>query len=516
MPSADRHLTSYLEESVLRFPERPAVFDQDGSSLTFAELHRRSDRLAEFLVEKGVKPGDRVGIVMAKSLISYTLLWSVIKCGAAYVPVDWTNPPERVAQILADCGVRLILADPESPDLSEVVDESILMDAAAFEAAANRLPTGSLPTSRSADDLVFLLYTSGSSGIPKGVMSTHVNVTSLIEWAVSNFGGTEEDRFANHAPFHFALSVLNLFTPIKLGGSVHLIPTELGKDPRALAAFIAERKLTVWFSTPAILRLLAEFGNLHRFDFSSLRIVKFAGEAFQIPSLRKLTELWPTTAFFNAWGSTETNLCCYREIPKPIPTDRTDPYPIGFPGDHCRVVALDDAGNQVAPGTEGIMHISGPSVFLGYWGLEPSNFVYRDGARWHNTGDVVRELADEGFVYVGRRDRMIKRSGFRVELAEVERALLRHSALAEVAIIAVPDRHKNIQIVANLVSRSEPRPTIIECKTHCSQHLPHYMNPDRFVFHDALPRTSSNKVDYQTLVRQYEETCQTEHDPRQA
>ena len=506
MPSPARHLTSYLEESALRFPERTAVFDQDGTSLTFAELHRRSDRLAEFLVEQGVKPGDRVGIVMAKSLISYTLLWSVIKCGAAYVPIDWTNPPERVAEILADCGVSLILTDPQSPDMSDVVEHVIVMDPATFESTANRVPTGALPTSLSADDLIFVLYTSGSSGIPKGVMSTHGNVTSLIEWAVGKFGGSEEDRFANHAPFHFSLSVLNLFAPIKLGASCHLIPTELGKDPRALAAFIAERKLTVWFSTPAILRMLAEFGELERHDFSSLRLVKFAGESFQIPSLRKLTELWPSTTFFNVWGSTETNLCCYRQIPRPIPADRADPYPIGFPGTHCRVVALDDAGNEVAAGTEGIMHISGASVFQGYWGLDKSNFILRDGARWHNTGDVVREVEGEGFVYVGRRDRMIKRSGFRIELAEVERALLRHPALAEVAVIAVPDSQKNIQIIANLVSRSQPRPTIIECKTHCSEHLPYYMNPDRFVFHDAMPRTSSNKIDYQSLVRQFEET----------
>jgi len=145
-------------------------------------------------------------------------------------------------------------------------------------------------------------------------------------------------------------------------------------------------------------------------------------------------------------------------------------------------------------------------VFQGYWGLDKSNFILRDGARWHNTGDVVREVEGEGFVYVGRRDRMIKRSGFRIELAEVERALLRHPALAEVAVIAVPDSQKNIQIIANLVSRSQPRPTIIECKTHCSEHLPYYMNPDRFVFHDAMPRTSSNKIDYQSLVRQFEET----------
>ena len=506
MPSADRHLTSYLEESALRFPERTAVFDQDGSSLTFAELHRKSDRLAEFLIEHGVKPGDRVGIVMAKSLISYTLLWSVMKCGAAYVPIDWTNPPERVAQILTDCGVSLILSDPQSPDMSEVVDNVLVMDAIAFEAAANCASTDSLPKSLSPDDLIFVLYTSGSSGIPKGVMSTHRNITSLIEWAVSKFGGDEHDRFANHAPFHFSLSVLNLFAPIKLGGSCHLIPTELGKDPRALAAFIADRKLTVWFSTPAILRMLAEFGNLDRYDFSSLRLVKFAGEAFQIPSLRKLTELWPRTTFFNVWGSTETNLCCYREIPKPIPADRTDPYPIGFPGTHCCVVALDESGNQAAPGTEGIMHISGPSVFQGYWGLDQSNFIECDGMRWHNTGDVVREVEGEGFVYVGRRDRMVKRSGFRIELAEIERALLRHPAFAEAAVIAVPDSHKNIEIIANLVSRSEPRPTIIECKTHCSEHLPYYMNPDRFVFHEAMPRTSSNKIDYQSLVRLHEET----------
>jgi amino acid adenylation domain-containing protein len=498
------HLCSYLELNASRFAERPAAVDPDGTTLSYCEFNDRADRVAAFLIGQGVLPGDRVGVVLPKSTEALTLIFGIMKARAAYVPIDWTTPAERISQILASCKVRVVFADPGLQVLNSGDGKLVSVDPTTLSTILSHEPILGVLPGRSADDLAHILYTSGSSGTPKGAMLTHRNLTSFVDWCAETFGGSEEDRFGNHAPFNFAISVFDVFVPIKLGGSVHLVPSDFGKNPRQLARLIADRKLTVWYSTPAIQRLLSEFGELDKLDFSSLRLVLFAGEPFQIPALRRIMELWTRASFFNLWGSTETNACTFAPIPRPIPADRTIPYPIGKPGSHCQAGVFDENGDPVAPGQEGLLHIAGPPVFVGYWGLEANNFMVRDGIKWHNTGDVVREVEGEGFVYVGRRDRMVKRRGFRIELAEVERCLFRHPDISEVAVIALPDLLAGKRILAILVAKGETTPSFIELKTFCNQHLPDYMNPDDFVFSNSIPRTSSNKVDYQALIREYQ------------
>jgi amino acid adenylation domain-containing protein len=493
------HLCDYLEAGARRFPHRLAVRDSDGMALTYEELNARADRVAGFLVERGVKPGDRIGVVLPKSSMAFTILFGAMKARAAYVPVDWSGPAERTRSILTSCQVRAAFVDPRCQGLEVAAATVVSLDPDAWEAILRHAPLESDPAARSPDDIAYILYTSGSTGLPKGAMVTQFNATSYVDWCSQLVSATAEDRFGNHAPFHFAMCILDIFVPIREGGSVHLVGEELGKNPKELARFIADRRITVWYSTPAILGLLAEFGNLSRLDCSSLRVVLFAGEPFPIKKLRRLQELLPSPSYFNLWGSTETNACTYSPIPKPIPEDRVEPYPIGRAGSHCSIMVLDDEAQPVAPGEAGLMYIAGPPVFAGYWGRE-TVFLERHGQKWHNTGDVVREREGEGYVYVGRRDRMVKRRGFRIELAEVERALYQHPSLCEVAVIALPDADAGTRVIAYLVASQEPKPSVVEMKTFCNQHLPAYMNPDVFLYLEELPRTRSNKVDYQTLI----------------
>jgi amino acid adenylation domain-containing protein len=501
------HLCTYLEESAGRLPQRLAAIDAYGSQLTYEELNEQANRVAGFLTDHGVRPGDRVGLVIPKTTMALTALFGIMKARAAYVPIDWTGPMERAARILTGCQVRVAFVDPRCQGLSGAAENIVPLDAAAWDSILQHEPLSADPSARRPDDLAYILYTSGSSGIPKGAMLTQRNAASFVDWCAEVFAASEEDRFGNHAPFHFAISIVDLFVPIKRGGSVHLVSEELGKNPKDLARFIANHRLTVWYSTPAILGLLAEFGDLSRLDCSSLRLVLFAGEPFPIKKLRRIQEHWPNPSYYNLWGSTETNACTCSLIPKPIPEDRTEPYPIGKVGSHCSAMVLDDEGRPVPPGEEGLLHVTGPAVFQGYWGqsADSPNFRERDGVRWHNTGDVVREREGEGFVYVSRRDRMVKRRGYRIELGEVERCLYRHPAITEAAVIALPDSQSGTRIICYLAAPREPRPSIVEMKTFCNQHLPAYMNPDVFVFAEALPRTSSNKVDYQTLIRKASE-----------
>jgi len=362
----------------------------------------------------------------------------------------------------------------------------------------------SVPCAAHEQSIAYILYTSGSTGIPKGVMLSHQNALSFVDWASQVFDPRETDRFSSHAPFHFDLSVLDLYLAIKHGAAIHLISEELGKNPKDLSRFIAARQLTVWYSTPSILTLLMQFGHLEKHDCSSLRLVLFAGEVFPVKHLRNLQKYWPHARYFNLYGPTETNVCTFAEIPAAIPADRDQDFPIGHVCSHCEAIVLDEARMPVKEGDEGLLYISGASVFQGYWNRPAENaaaFVERNGTRWYNTGDVVRR-AEDGYVYVGRRDRMVKRRGYRIELGEIERALYAHADLSEVAVISIPDLDSGVQIVAFVASRARQPPSIIALKTFCAHRLPGYMSPDRFILQERLPRTSTDKVDYQALKRQ--------------
>ncbi len=479
-------------------------------------MNRQADALAAHLAAAGVRPGDRVGLVLPKSVPSVVSLFGIMKAGAAYVPVDCTAPPERGRGILADCGIRALVADRQSLPMAPEADDGglatvILVGAPPAGPAppASFAPydeviagTGTTPPSRTSSDLAYILYTSGSTGTPKGVMLTHGNATSFVDWCSSVFAPTEHDRVSSHAPFHFDLSVLDIYLTIKHGATLYLVSESLGKSPKELTHFIADHRLTIWYSTPSILTLLLQFGALETTDHSSLRLVLFAGEVFPVKHLRDLTRRWPAPEYYNLYGPTETNVCTFARIPLPVPDDRETPYPIGFPCSHCATVVLDGDGVEVPAGEEGLLYVSGPSVFEGYWNRPAENakaFVVRDDVRWYNTGDVVRWDPAEGYLYAGRRDRMVKRRGYRIELGEIERALYRHPSVREAAVVAVPDPEAGVRIVAFLACGDEAAPSIIGMKTFCGSHLPGYMSPDRFLFEERLPRTSTDKVDYQAL-----------------
>ena len=517
-------LADYLERSARRFPERPAVVMPSGASLTYRELNERAGRVAAFLASRGVNRGDRVGVVLPKSLDGVAAIFGILKTGAAYVPADYSAPAERNRSILSDCAVALAFLDPgctaclhdwpnetlpevvvvpreDGPPPAESTESSDWKDVLSTDpalAATSRQP---------AEDLAYVLYTSGSTGIPKGVMLTHRNAMSFVDWCSEVLHPTEKDRFSSHAPFHFDLSVLDIYLAIKHGAALHLVTEELGRQPKELAEFIERARLTVWYSTPSILSVLTQFGDLPQRDLSSLRLVLFAGEVFPAKHLRATKRELPRPVFYNLYGPTETNVCTFARIPDVVPDDRTTPYPIGWPCSHCEALVLDEPGGaEVTKGEEGLLYIRGPSVFQGYWNRPVENdaaFLERGGGRWYNTGDVVREDPADGFIYLGRRDRMVKRRGYRIELGEIERTLYHHPQVREAAVVSL-NLESETQIVAFVVLQPGERASIIQMKAFCARHLPAYMNLDVFKFLEALPRTSTNKVDYQELLRSVE------------
>ena len=523
------HLSQLLELAAARRPDHPAVEDEQGHTLTYARLAHAADRLATRMARWGVGRGDRVGLFLPKGIAAVAAIHGILKVGAAYVPVDPTAPPRRGVGILADAGVKaVVIAAALAPALRQawpgpgprprlivVADPAVATepatattpldppDAAWGEVLADRTPAPLAPE-RDPNDLAYILYTSGSTGQPKGVMHSHGGAFTFLDWCARTFATGPDDRFASHAPFHFDLSVFDLFASCRAAATLIVIGEALGKDPVRLGAFLARRRPSVWYSAPSILALLAEHGGLDRQGAAAPRLVLFAGEVFPIASLRRLRALWPEAEFWNLYGPTETNVCTAQPIPKTIPDDRTTPFPIGSVCPPLRSRVVDEAGRDVPAGTLGELWIAGPGVMRGYFGqpeLTEQAFSRAPGGEaWYRTGDLVVDDGNGSYTFHGRRDRMIKKRGYRIELGEIESALQCHEGVERAAVVA-QSNDTGVAITAFVTMKPDHKKSIITMKRHCTVYLPHYMVPDSITFLPSLPTTSTDKVDYQGLKR---------------
>jgi amino acid adenylation domain-containing protein len=509
-----------LSQSARIYPEQTAIEDSANRTVTYRELALLSDCVRDRLVCLGVGLGARVGIYLEKSIEAVASIFGILKAGAAYVPVDPNAPAWRNAYILNDCSVKAVIADQRfEANLRAEIKQGDgmphfifvpgtrgggeLMEALGRAGPKTPVVDAKLPA-LSPDNLAYILYTSGSTGKPKGVMLSHRNALSFVHWCSEVFQPGTNDCFSSHAPFHFDLSILDVYVSIKHGAKLVLIGDEIGKDPLRLASVIAQRKISIWYSAPSILSLLAQYGNLGRYDYSSLRMVLFAGEVFPLKYLRALKSQIPGPRYFNLYGPTETNVCTFYEIPAQIPESQISPYPIGKACSHLQTKVVGELGQEVGNG-EGELCVHGPAVTKGYWNLPDAtarSFIFDSrGQPWYQTGDIVVEDANGNYCFLGRRDRMIKKRGYRVELGEIEACLYRHSAVQEAGVVALQNQEEGVRIKAFLRARDgdERRLSRIELKRFCAENLPLYMVPDLFAFEASLPKTSTGKIDYQAL-----------------
>ncbi|WP_140185800.1 amino acid adenylation domain-containing protein [Providencia stuartii] len=509
----------YLNNTVALFPNALAVVDSNELSLTYQELSNAADRIATSLHQHHVVSGDRVGILMHKTSLTLASIFGVLRLGAAYVPVDAGSTTIRAATIFNNCSVQAILTTSELAKTliaSEPQFKSriIIIQEKRINQSNDLLDYPTVdPTQDDIDAyphypselnrLAYILYTSGSTGVPKGVEITHANAISFIEWASSTFAITKHDHVSSHAPFHFDLSIFDIYVAIKHGACIHLIDSDIAASPRHLAAFISNREITVWYSAPAILGMLAE--HFQRLSTpppqNKLRLVLFAGEVFPIAKLRLLMHHWPAPNYYNLYGPTETNVCTFYPVPSNIPESRINPLPIGFPCKHCEAIIIDEQEHRIVPhGETGLLCITGPSVTDNYWNSPEqmaAKVVWLEGKRWYNTGDRVRFSDKEGFIFLGRNDRMIKRLGYRIELDEIEKILTTHPDLMECAVVS-QTIHSNPRIYAFIVAKTA-QASSLNLHQYCHNHLAHYMLPDLFHYLDSIPRTSTGKTDYKKL-----------------
>ncbi|HZU57902.1 MAG TPA: amino acid adenylation domain-containing protein [Actinocrinis sp.] len=530
-----------IDTALLRLPAaltpeqaiRPALLGRD--TVTYGTLVAQVDQMRRGLRDLGATHGDRVAIWMGKSPRYATAILAAMHAGCAYVPLDAKQPAARVHTILADAEPVAVFTDrahvgelvgrplPESvravivaddEDGKARVEEALRYNSALIRSwsSMEQAASAGSPDTAAPEDLAAILYTSGSTGIPKGVKISYRSLANFVGWARGELDLGPSDVFANHASFNFDLSTFDLFTALSAGASVWIVPDAATRDVAALAAGIREHAVTVWYSVPSILHLLTASGALTSESAKTLRYVLFAGEVFPIAQLRALAAALPELcSLYNLYGPTETNVCTYYRVGA-ADLERTDPVPIGGPISGTRLLVLDEEDRPVTqPGALGELVVEGDCVTPGYWRREAEPAARDHRAGRHRTGDLV--CFEEGrLLYRGRKDRMVKLSGYRVELGEIEAAALRHPDIAAAAVITVGEGAATRLALFYVLRPGAPAPSLLAIKRHCALHLPPYMVPHMATRLGDLPRNANGKTDYRRLGRE-EETGRPEPTP---
>ena len=501
-----------------RTPEHAAL-SINGNDLTYAELDAASNRLANALIANGLKPGQRVGIFTHKSLELGVAIYGALKAGGIFVPLDPFMPLERLQFVLGDCGIEhIISANAMSRSLAGLSGRSsvriygvsldIGLQTLSWDAVAEHADT--LPDVWIIDqDLAYIMYTSGSTGQPKGMMHTHLGSISYARWGARHVKLTASDRVASHAPLHFDLSIFDFFSTVQAGATVVLVPEPVTKLAASWTEYIEKQQISVVFTVPFTLIQMLELGVMEERNLSSLRWVLFGGEPFPPKHLRALMERLPNARFTNVYGPAEAPSCtCYDLPPYPEPFD--EPVPIGTVSANSTDLIIDNDGNACAEGEEGELCIRSSTLTRGYWNrpdLNETVYLYRDshGAFpdvYFRTGDWVVRHADGMLRFLGRKDRMVKTRGHRVELDEVEAALATHADVSEGAVFAIPDDQGSKSILAAAMLRGELKSEPGDLLQHLRSKLPAYALPKEIFIVDEFPRTSSGKIDRTEIINQ--------------
>jgi amino acid adenylation domain-containing protein len=521
-------LHHYLERSARVYPKACALIDR-ARAYSYSELDTLSNQLARLLLEQGASRGDRIGLYLDKSAESVVALYGVLKAGCVYVPLDPQAPLSRVAYIARDCGIRYFLTGVEKRRMWEPLAELgvtqptfIVMNSDDIGespsssgitvlpgSAIVAMPTDGLNMPSISQDLAYILYTSGSTGEPKGVMLSHRNALAFVHWAIDEFGITDNDRLSSHAPLHFDLSVFDIFASVVATATLVLVPSKAAVFPAEVSKFIAVNEITIWYSVPSVLSRMVEQGSIVHGAFPQLRTILFAGEVFPTKFLHGIMTLLPHVRFCNLFGPTETNVCTWYDVAV-LPDDRSEPIPIGKAISDVETYVVAEDGNQAGIGQAGELYVRGPTVMQGYWGdptrttrsLVPSPFDRQLNDPVYKTGDLVRTDDDGNYRFLGRRDAQIKSRGYRIELGEIETALYTNPAVIDCAALAIPDEIVTNRLIACVVVHG--RLEEAELMRTCAERLPKYMVPETIQVWEVLPKTSTGKVDrqllYQTIV----------------
>ncbi|HEV8195229.1 MAG TPA: amino acid adenylation domain-containing protein [Gemmatimonadales bacterium] len=491
-----RVLHEGLERHADTTPDAPAVA-YDGGTLSYAQLDRRANRLAHRLAARGVGPGTGVGICAKLSADGFTAILATLKTGAHYVPLDPDAPADRLAFLVADSGVRVILADPRARDRLPGTGPVILELEGLDEAGPDHRPE----SRATPDSLAYVIYTSGSTGQPKGVMVPHRAAANTIAAFCADHGITAGDVVLQSYPLVFDPSVWVLFFPL-LAGACAVIP-RAGADqaPQDMHDTIRRHGVTILPLVPTLLQLLLEVPGLG--ECRTLRHLFCGGEALAGDLLRRVAATLPGARFTNLYGPTEAAIFVTQWTWDGKPFEGI--APIGRPISNCRVYVLDPEGQPVPAGVPGEAYLAGAGVALGYLNrpeLDREKFLpdpFRAGQRMYRSGDLVRWRSGGDLEFLGRLDDQVKLRGYRIELGEVEAVLGSAPGVQGVVVLLREDAPGDRRLVAYVSVAGATPPTATSLRTHARGRLPEYMVPSHLVILNGFPRTSNGKVDRAAL-----------------
>lgn len=508
-------------------PEKTVIRYKD-EGISYRYLHLLSDQLSQCLIDKGILLEDRVGIWIDKSIEAITAIFGILKAGACYVPLDPTAPLERQEYIINDCIIKyIIISSKKLPYLLKILVNGIYLKGV-FVIDISREEYGecnfNVPVFFKDDilrfeglfssqrivekNLAYILYTSGSTGFPKGIMFTHKASLAFINWAYQCFKVNKTDTVAAVSPFCFDLSIFDIFVTIKSTANLSIVPQGMCAFPKSLVDFIVREKITILYSVPSILMqfVLCATSSVGK-KMSGLRLILFAGEVFPVKYLRRLMKMLPNTEFYNLYGPTETNVCMYYFV-KALPDDDKITVPIGIPCAGSEVFAINERNQMIKPYEVGELYVFTPNLMKGYWSDRvKTDSVFIEGIFYSNpdkifyrTGDLVTLDKEGNYIYVGRYDNMIKSRGYRIALEEIERVLFMHPDVKEVVVMTVVDEKIGRKIKVVIVPIQFNSLTFKDIVNYCSDKLPQYMIPEIIEFRDHLPRTNRYKVDKTKLL----------------
>ncbi|WP_328552724.1 non-ribosomal peptide synthetase [Streptomyces sp. NBC_00358] len=501
----DAGLAELFAAQVARTPDAVAVASEE-RSFTYAELDAESDRFAQRIIGLGVGPESVVALMMERSADLLVAMLAVVKAGGAYAPLNPADPDTRHTQILDELDAPVLITDralADHPLVTRAQARDLVVEAKDLDGRPATRPTA--PTHP--DQWLYVMFTSGSTGVPKGVAVTHRNVADLARQRMYAGGGHQRVLF--HSPHTFDASTYEIWVPWLTGGTVVVAPRG-HLETGTLSELIAGHSITSLWLTAGLFRVMAEEAPE---AFAGLREVWAGGDVVPPEAVRRIHEHCPDTTVVNGYGPTETTtFAATHRIRRPF--DHPGTVPIGEALDNHRLYVLDPALRLVPAGAPGELYIAGAGLARGYVGrpsLTAERFVadpYADepGTRMYRTGDLVRWNHEGSLEYLGRADQQIKLRGFRIELGEIETALTGHGSVVQATVIVREDRPGDKRLVAYLVA-AEGGVDLNDLRRHATSALPEYMVPSAFVLLDALPLTANGKIDRRALP-----TPQVTHD----
>ncbi|WP_150451336.1 amino acid adenylation domain-containing protein [Arenibacter lacus] len=507
-------LVDIISNSSDKSPHK-AAFRFEQEAISYRELEVKTTQLAKYLASVGVQKGDRVGIFMNRCLESVIAVYGIMKAGAAYVPLDANAPHARTVFLLNDANIKIVVGtETFSKKLQKLLEAQSPLErliGVQLKVTYQTTPWKEIyqveikdfkPILITEEDVAYIMYTSGSTGLPKGIVHSHKSGLTYARLSAQLFKVSPEDRVGNHAPLHFDISTFGYFTAPLAGATTIIIPEAHTKLPVSMLALMEKEKLSIWYSVPLALIQLHLCGLISEYNLTSLRCVLFGGENFTLKYLRALMQEWPHAKFYNIYGPAEVNQCTHYLIDELPPLDK--PVPIGkvWGANEYKILNKNDQELR-GIGQVGELVVKTDTMMIGYWNnpeLTKKSFYLENTSsnktkKYFRTGDLVKRNLTNDLVFVGRNDRQVKFRGYRVELDEIETVLERHNLIKKAAVCLVNSSPSDTVIFAGIQLEKTTMISPNALKLYCKLHLPPYMVPQKIEIMKEFPKTSSGKID---------------------